>query len=84
MRKVLAALGIVVAAFLITRAVIEPFAIDMSDPATYRNDWGGPSLAGVLAVHCGPGILAAAIVIRLFVRRFRSIETASTNRRGRS
>jgi len=72
MRKVLAALGILAAAFFITRAIMELFAIDMGDPATYRLDWGGPSLAGVLAVHCGPGIVAAALVIYAVVRRRRA------------
>jgi hypothetical protein len=26
--------------YLIVRAIAEPFVIDMSDPATYRQDWG--------------------------------------------
>jgi hypothetical protein len=30
------------------KAVAEPFVIDLADPATYRNDWGGPSLLGFL------------------------------------
>jgi hypothetical protein len=38
--------------------------IDIADPATYQDDWGGPSLAGVIAVHCLPGIVAAALVVR--------------------
>jgi len=70
MGKAVLGLGVVVALFLIVRALAEPFVIDLSDPATYRNDWGGPGLAGVLAVHCGPGILAAVLLIRaLAVRR---------------
>jgi hypothetical protein len=55
--------------YLVVRAVVEPFLIDLSDPATYRNDWGGPSLFGVLAVHCGPGVLAAAVMIAFLIRR---------------
>ncbi|WP_213003002.1 hypothetical protein [Winogradskya consettensis] len=52
--------------------------IDLSDPATYRNDWGGPHLIGVLAVHALPGILAlAAMVWR--VRRVRRRATASSD-----
>jgi hypothetical protein len=62
-RRLLLILGFVFGAYLIVRAVVEPFAIDMSDPATYSKDWGGPSLAGVLAVHCGPGIVAAVLMI---------------------
>jgi hypothetical protein len=55
--------------YLIARAIAEPFVIDMSDPATYRQDWGGPHLAGVLAVHCGPGVVAAALMVWVIVRR---------------
>jgi hypothetical protein len=63
-------LGVALGLFLIIRAIAEPFVIDLSDPATYRNDWGGPSLFGVLLVHCGPGVVAAvAIVMALFRRR---------------
>ena len=70
MRKAVAALGFALGLFLVIRAVAEPFVIDLSDPATYRNDWGGPSLFGVLLVHCGPGVVAAvAIVMVLFRRR---------------
>jgi hypothetical protein len=42
------------------RAIVELFVIDTSNPASYRQDWGGPGLVGVLLVHCGPGILAVA------------------------
>jgi hypothetical protein len=69
-RKAAVALGVALGLFLIIRAVAEPFVIDLSDPATYRNDWGGPSLFGVLLVHCGPGVVAAvAIAMTLFRRR---------------
>jgi hypothetical protein len=47
----------------------EPFVIDMPDPATCRQDWGGPHLAGVLAVHCGPCVVAAALMVWVIVRR---------------
>ena len=63
--------GVVLGSCLIARAVAEPFVIDMTDPATYRNDWGGPSLPGVLAVHCGPGLLAGAVIARQVAKRFR-------------
>lgn len=70
MRKAAIAVGLGLGLFFIVRAVAEPFVIDLSDPATYRNDWGGPSLFGVLLVHCGPGVVAAvAIVMVLFRRR---------------
>ncbi len=72
MRKVLAYLGLLLGGFLIARAIMEPFAIDMSDPSSYADDWGGPSLAGVLAVHCGPGIVAAILIAFWLVRRRRA------------
>jgi len=61
--------GVVLGLFLIARAIAEPFTIDMTDPATYRDDWGGPRLLGVLTVHCGPGLLAAAVMAGYLVRR---------------
>jgi hypothetical protein len=69
MRKAAIAVGLAVGLFLIVRAAAEPFVIDMSDPATYRNDRGGPSLFGVLLVHCGPGLVAAAAIATALVRR---------------
>lgn len=62
-------LGVLLAMYLVVRAAAEPFIIDVTDPSTYRNDWGGPSLAGVLAVHCGPGVLAAMFLYGQVVRR---------------
>ena len=69
MRKIAAVLGILLAIFLILRAIVELFTIDFGDPATYQDDWGGPSLAGVLLVHCGPGVVAAVLLGRVLVRR---------------
>ncbi len=69
MRKIASILGLIIGLYLIVRAVVELFVIDMSDPASYRDDWGGPSLAGVLAVHCGPGLIAAAIIVAVVIRR---------------
>ncbi|RKR86018.1 putative secreted protein with CGP-CTERM motif [Micromonospora pisi] len=69
MRRALGVIGLIIGLYLIVRAALEPFVIDMSDPATYRDDWGGPSLAGVLAVHCGPGIVAALIIATVLLRR---------------
>ncbi len=43
--------------YLIGRGIAEFFTVNYSDPASYRNDWGGPSLAGVFAVHSGPAVL---------------------------
>jgi hypothetical protein len=71
MRKVAWAIGIVLGLFFLVRAIAELVMIDFSDPATYRDDWGGPSLAGVLLVHCGPGLVVAALAAVVFVRRSR-------------
>lgn len=71
-------MGLVLGLFLVARAIVELFVIDRSNPASYRNDWGGPSLVGVLLVHVGPGLLAgAAIAVALLRRR-------SAGRRGRA
>jgi hypothetical protein len=72
MRKILWLAGLSFGLYLVARAVAEPFVIDVSDPATYRDDWGGPSLAGVFAVHCGPGLVAAALMVTAAVHRRRS------------
>jgi hypothetical protein len=50
---------VLVAGFLVVRALVELATIHYNLPATYAKDWGGPSLAGVLAVHAGPGIAVA-------------------------
>ncbi|WP_328465331.1 hypothetical protein OHA21_43305 [Actinoplanes sp. NBC_00393] len=68
---VLKTLGVILGLYLIVRAVAEPFVIDVTDPSTYRDDWGGPALAGVLAVHMGPGILAALALFGAVRRRWR-------------
>jgi hypothetical protein len=83
MRKAANTVGLGLGLFFIVRAVAEPFVIDLSDPATYRNDWGGPSLLGVLLVHCGPGAMAAvAIAIAMILIRRRSSGRAQTEQRG--
>jgi hypothetical protein len=60
--------GGLISLYLVGRAIAEFFVVNYSDPASYRNDWGGPSLAGVFAVHAGPGI---AIVIAAIVGLYR-------------
>lgn len=56
-------------AYFVGRAVLEPFVIDLNDPATYQNDWGGPTLIGVLIVHCGLGVIAAGLMAWRLMRR---------------
>jgi len=59
-----------VGTFLVVRAIVELVAIDYGNPASYRDDWGGPSLVGVLAVHCLPGVLVlGAVGVWLWRRR---------------
>lgn len=57
MKRIALVLGVVVGLYLTGRAVAEFFVIHCGNAASYRNDWGGPSLAGVLAVHCLPGLI---------------------------
>jgi len=57
MRRPVLALGVIVGIFFIVRAVVELLTINYSDPSSYATDWGGPSLAGVLLVHCGLGLI---------------------------
>lgn len=54
------AVGAVMAVYLAGRGVAELILINYGDPASYAKDWGGPSLAGVLAVHSGPGLVIIA------------------------
>jgi hypothetical protein len=70
MRKAAVVAGLVLATFLVVRAVVELLTFHYSDPSSYEHDWGGPSMVGVLLVHCLPGVLAAAAVV-FVVRRSR-------------
>jgi hypothetical protein len=70
MRRAALVVGLIFAAFLVVRAVVELVTFHYSDPASYRHDWGGPSMVGVLLVHCLPGVLAAAAIV-ILVRRSR-------------
>jgi hypothetical protein len=72
MKKILTGFGLVLGLYLVGRAIAEPFLIDVTDAASYHNDWGGPSLPGVLAVHCGPGVVAAVLMVRAFIRSNRT------------
>jgi len=65
------ALGAFLGVYLVVRGVAEFFILVYSDPASYRHDWGGPSLLGVLAVHSGPAIVVLGGAAVLLVRRAR-------------
>ncbi|MET7396891.1 hypothetical protein ABZS66_25750 [Dactylosporangium sp. NPDC005572] len=77
MKKTLIVIGTVFGLYLIVRAIAEPFVIDFDDPATYSKDWGGPSLAGVLLVHCGPGVLSAVLIGWALARRRRTMASSA-------
>jgi hypothetical protein len=75
-RRALRALGwavlLLVGGFLVARAVVEVISVDPGRPATYRDDWGGPTYAGVLLVHAGPGLLVlGTVALLLWWRRGR-------------
>lgn len=61
-------LGGIVALYLVGRAVAEFFTVDYSNPASYRDSWGGPSLVGVFFVHAGPGAAIAIAGIGYLLR----------------
>jgi hypothetical protein len=61
-------LGGLFALYLVGRGVAEFFIVHYNDPASYHNAWGGPSLAGVFAVHSGPAI-AIIIAVGIYLRR---------------
>lgn len=64
------AIGAVLAAYLVGRGIVELATVHYGDPASYAKDWGGPSLAGVLAVHSGPAVvIIGAVGWRLLRRR---------------
>jgi hypothetical protein len=67
-----------VGVFFLARAIAEFILTDYSSPTSYRDDWGGPSLAGVLTVHTLPGVIAASLMARDIVRRSRA--SRATNR----
>lgn len=69
MKRITLIAGAALGLYLVVRAVVELFVINWTDPASYRNDWGGPSLAGVLAVHCLPGLVAVAAFVTWALRR---------------
>ncbi|HEY7223922.1 MAG TPA: hypothetical protein VH561_10085 [Micromonosporaceae bacterium] len=82
MRRVGFVVAFLLGLYLIVRAVAEVFLIDYGNPDSYRLDWGGPSLAGVMAVHCGPGIISAVLigwwVRRRLARRTQRAETSTS------
>ena len=70
------AIGGVLAVYLVGRGITEFFTINYNDPASYRLDWGGPSLAGVFAVHTGLAVLILAGAAVWLRRHFRQARIA--------
>jgi hypothetical protein len=58
-----------VALYAVGRGIAEFWTVNYSDPATYEHSWGGPSLAGVFAVHSGPGFVIVIAAAWWLVRR---------------
>jgi hypothetical protein len=63
MKTAVIGLVYVVGVYFVVRAVVELVTVDYGDSSSYSGDWGGPSLAGVLAVHCLPGVVAILAMI---------------------
>jgi hypothetical protein len=51
-------LGHLIGAYFVVRAVVEVVTVDYGNSESYENDWGGPSLEGVLVVHCVLGLVS--------------------------
>lgn len=64
-------LGTLLAVYLVGRGIAEFFVIHYNNPASYAADWGGPSLAGVFAVHTGPAVAIMTASVICLVRRRR-------------
>jgi hypothetical protein len=72
-------LAVIVGYLFVGRGIGELFMIDYHDPSSYQNDWGGPSLAGVLAVHCGPAVLVLGATFVWLIRRQRPHSKGNTS-----
>jgi hypothetical protein len=78
--KVIAAAAVgLLAAYLVVRGIAEFFTVNYADPASYRDLWGGPSLAGVLAVHSGPGLAVLAGMGVYLIHKVRTRRRQSTD-----
>ena len=71
MRIIGLAVAGLVAAFLVGRGIAEFWVVDYANPASYQQSWGGPSLAGVFAVHTGPGLIIVIMTSVWLYRRIR-------------
>jgi hypothetical protein len=62
----------VVAVYAVGRGIAEFWTVNYSDPDSYKLSWGGPSLAGVFAVHSGPGFVVVIAAAWWLIRRARN------------
>jgi hypothetical protein len=62
----------VVAVYAVGRGIAEFWTVNYSDPDSYKLSWGGPSLAGVFAVHSGPGFVIVIAAAWWLIRRARN------------
>jgi len=70
-RPALTVVAHIIGAYFVVRAAVELITLDYGNPSSYRDDWGGPSLPGVLAVHCLPGVIALGLMVSRW-RRLRN------------
>jgi fucose 4-O-acetylase-like acetyltransferase len=63
-----------VACYAVGRGIAEFWVVSYSDPASYEHSWGGPSLAGVFAVHTGPALVITIAAAWWLIRRRHSRE----------
>ena len=66
-----------VALYVVGRGIAEFWTVNYADPASYEHSWGGPSLAGVFAVHSGPGFVIVIAAAWWLVRRARHRRNAA-------
>jgi hypothetical protein len=76
LRNVARGLLMFIAAYLVVRAIMEPFLVNPFRSETYRHDWGGPHYLGVMLVHDGPGLIVAILAGRR-IRRTHSARDTS-------
>lgn len=62
---------VVVLAYFVLRGVAQLLLWVFRPELIGPDSWGGPSMAGVLVVHCGPGLVSALVLVWLARRRRR-------------
>jgi hypothetical protein len=70
-----------VACYAVARGVAEFWVVHYSNAASYEHSWGGPSLAGVVAVHTGPGLVIVLAATGWLIRRRRAHDSRPARER---